>query len=838
MAAAEDFLATLPPPPASAPPTPSTTDVISLGFTPDAGAPSATQSAAGPAPATQSPEAFLATLPPPPPQPPQPQGRFARLWEHIHPTKTEAEGGVINPELDKLPDWTDAPEMSLTDSNPFSNHTNRALMAQLGTLISGPEETLAVLKEQFPGAKIEKKRAYIVINSEDGQRYSWKPGMRASDWTRAAKTIPVTAGGAALTTALLPEAAATAAAGLLPVLGGQALLELQKARAGGGVSLGNMVGAGLLHGLLHGTGRTTAINALADEGGGALAGAEGAAVQPPAPAAPPAPPAPPMTTEQLRAEMAAAGRGNASSAAAVAGQVNPNPEAMAAARTLKGPDGQPLIESLTPAQLSQNPRYRGLANAATGAEDTHKQTISALGGALDNAIEVAHSPANQGALETAAREEIGSRLSIAKKLASEKQREVWGRHGVGGLVPGNTPTPISKFDAFIKTMQENRLGNLPPEVEQIRNDLYRGTRWIKTAQTEAQLAAEKAAQEEYGKFLTSEHPNMTPAQRMNESARLRDVADIQVRKRFAGVRQSPTQAMVEPIRRKLQSGGYKDADRALQTELASILWDDQIETAKTIGGEVADKALDARGSWWAQSEMHRVAHSVLGEDLTKSLTDKVTAAVRDMPHGPPDEVKRILNVAPVSMRHDLVKFATRQFVDRNRNLDVVGLNDWYKAMEGNRPSWNMFKSYAGADLAEGLESTAKISRNVEAAMRAAKPRGEFPEPWDLPGLAKKAFKLLVAGHIGGPLGAAGYAIADRILEKPSPINDAVGKYLASPISCAFMTAAERGYVSPGLFQSMLRDPAFRMVMDAAQIPAHARQAWLHSAASPQQQEAQ
>ncbi len=718
---------------------------------------------------------------------PQEEGKLAKLWEKIHPTKTEAEGGVINPDLEKLPDWTMMAE-------PAAHPINTA-RAALGTLISNIDETKDVIKEQFPQAKVEKKGAYLLITQPDGSQYSWKPGMRASDFARAAATIPVAApvaGAAAAGAALL--GAPAAAAGLVGTLGSAAYLESLKSSTGGGFSAGNVVGAGLLHGVLHAPGAALrALGVLAPEASGALAGAEGAAIQPGTPPAPEVPAAPVMSEAELSSNLASAGRGSSSAARAVAGQVRPDPELLTAAQGLVGADGQPLVESLTPAHLSGNRIYQRLANAAAGAGETHAEAARGLGGALKQAWELAGAPSNQGALENQVKNAITRRLDAAARLVDETYAAIDGadavaasegspgRPAVQGIVARSAPAPVPEFNSVIETARKDLGNTLPKAVEKLRAELFSG----------------------------------------------------------AGADGVPTRAMVNRIRmmvgRDIGAGGKKYGI-GLAHDMYNALDAAYLSSAEKFRPEAGQLLADGKRASIFLREARDLTNSVLGERAQNSLTDKITQEVGSLAHGTSDEFSRVMSVAPDAMKPGLARFALRQFVDRAGSLDVRALNDWFKAMKGNPSSWNALKMYIGEDLANNLESTAKISSNVEAAMNAVRPRQPFPEPWNLPGIAKKMLKMAVLAKFTGPLGAGAYALGDRILAPPSALNTAVGEYLASPAARAFMAAEMKGAVTPGMIRSVMENGLFRKAAHLANLPVHARQAFL-AASTDQQQEA-
>lgn len=122
------------------------------------------------------------------------------------------------PEVEALPDWTTMPELNSLSVDSFQ--------AALGTMITNPQESVAIIRAQFPGVQVrqDEKGNFILRSSADGQEYAIKPGFRVSD-------IPRALGGLA---AFTPAGRATTAGGAA-ISGGltQAGIEASQAATGG-----------------------------------------------------------------------------------------------------------------------------------------------------------------------------------------------------------------------------------------------------------------------------------------------------------------------------------------------------------------------------------------------------------------------------------------------------------------------------------------------------------------------------------------------------------------------------------------------------------------------------
>ena len=81
-----------------------------------------------------------------------------------------------------LPDWATMPELNTM--------SGRSFLAGLGTMATGPEETVQVIRRQFPGVQVrqDERGNFIMRSSIDGNEYAIQPGFRLSDipcWHRA-----------------------------------------------------------------------------------------------------------------------------------------------------------------------------------------------------------------------------------------------------------------------------------------------------------------------------------------------------------------------------------------------------------------------------------------------------------------------------------------------------------------------------------------------------------------------------------------------------------------------------------------------------------------------------
>jgi hypothetical protein len=155
--------------------------------------------------ATLSPEEWLKQQPPEPAAAPPAQtlGILESIGEMITGSRR------ATPESQALPEWTGMPELNQMSVASFKT--------ALGTLLSNPQETVNILKANFPdvGVRQDAKGNFILKSSVDQKEYVIPPGFAVGDIPRAigglaaftpagrAATIPGAIGGAAATQAVI-----------------------------------------------------------------------------------------------------------------------------------------------------------------------------------------------------------------------------------------------------------------------------------------------------------------------------------------------------------------------------------------------------------------------------------------------------------------------------------------------------------------------------------------------------------------------------------------------------------------------------------------------------------
>lgn len=674
-------------------------------------------------------------------------------------------GPAVKEEHEKLKDWTKLPEL-------WHISTPSAL-ALLGTIASGPDQTEKVLKEQF-GVTARKDGRYILFKSkEDGKEYAWKPGIHGSDWARAGAgalaTLPATLGAAALAPA---GAAGAIGAGALGSMAGVGGLEMMKAAAGGDFQTGQVLAAGALGGL---------VPALGKAGQTAWSFARGEAPAALPPVVQTAQAAELQARESLAAKMAAAARNPAGPEAAdVAAQVKPDPAVFAAAQR------RGVLDRLQPEHVSTNDTFQELGQSIPGAPARNARALDALGQSLDQALKESGARSSPGAVDYTAKEAIKKQIEEAKALFKRLYKEVFGEKGVGGLVKGETPTPPTKFLAEVERIKSQQNGTIPKAVKKVVADLYP-----------------------------------------------------------AGEEVTPTASLVDRTRKQLGAGvkGKGTYGKALQSTgeahaLFEALDADQLAAAELNGAGA--KFREAQEAFKNHAAMVKETVAVLGKQGERSLAGQAGSAVEGLPYVAPDGFDRVMRVTTEPLRPDVAKQSLFQFIKNNGELDARGFVQWFGDLKAAEKSYNALMTHLGPDLRTALHDLYDVARSVAGAMsKSGTSASLFPAADKVGGAGTRALGWIVDNTLGRganmmgvpspPGGFTRFALA-RLSGADKPITDALVEFITSPAGRAGMHGAASGAPIPaGRLASIAASPTFRHLMDAANVPASARQRWLEQA---------
>lgn len=697
------------------------------------------------------------------------------FFESIGETITGSERST--PEVEALPDWTTMPELNSMSVDSFQ--------AALGTMITNPQESVAIIRAQFPGVQVrqDEKGNFILRSSADGQEYAIKPGFRVSD-------IPRALGGLA---AFTPAGRATTAGGAA-ISGGltQAGIEASQAATGGEfnaeevllASGGNVLGQQIGRG----------VNAVRNARAARTAAPEVAPVQPapmqPAPAA--AQPAAmadelavPTLTAETQTEVGtiarqAIGRGknakDAQAKLAIMAQVDP--EAKAAAERL----GIELPVDV----LSNDARLltvTGLARSQIGSEAQAAwgQTVSQAIQQSDDTLRAIGATRDLGQVSETVRNRLVKDIDNLEADAGVLRREVDDAIDVQGRVDAK-----SLQAQLTKTI--NDLGGID-EAKQ------------------AFSAEEKKLLAMLGEGEQAKMPTY---------ARLNQVRDQVGRALFKN------------------QGPWVDAPTATLKRYYGALADDQIAHIEAVAGkEIADKM---RGSNDLYSQMFKARESmktVYGKSLEKDIGPLIKTAITTGAKGNGEALRKLMAAVPEDLRPQAVLSGIFSLAERQsaqRGFSFAEYAKLYSGLRQNSPIYAEIAKTIGKENEVILRDLYSISKRVAMAENKIVRTGASNQPLlnalNAEGLVSKLAAgavrrgavtggtALAGGVAGGPVGAVvGGGIADALQQSASQAGksnlDKLHSVLASEPFKDLVEKVADGTVKPADVNRTANDKGFR-----------------------------
>ena len=732
----------------------------------------------------------------------EPMGIVGGIREAI--TGTER----ATPTTQALPDYAAMPEL-----NTFSM---ASFKSALGTMISSPEETIQIIKSNYPGVQVtqDEKGNFVLQSSIDGQFYAIKPGFQVSDIPRAVGAVAAfTPAGRAVT---IPGAIATSA-------GTQAVIEATQAGAGGRFDTGEVALAGALGGA--GQAVTRIPQAVRDVRAGrvppaaappaAPAGAApGAPVAPVTPAAPagapmgtamapavpaaPAAPAVAMTAEELTATTRRAAEGGLGAGRAteiLATQAAPDPKVLEAARRLK-------IEGyLQPDHLTSNQAYRELA-----------QAVKSIPGSQARAAEIA------------GLEQVGKQ---ADDLITK----------IGGL------TDLSQMNKAVRTQLDQTVTNLSNQAD----DAYKALRTAIPAQT-------RGPADNVINFVQQRADDLDGAQNLSglEKSVRRKLTPKEIKDDAGNVigMRNPTYALIDDVRRDIgaaarQQGPFADADTGLAKRLYALIDDDQFNLAETVGrGEqyrLAKSLVQMRKGF--EDDMV----SLFGKQLDQSLVTKLSTATTSLSKGDGEKLVNILSAIPKDMRQMVAASALNTAFGKATQNGTLNFNtyaNWYKGLLENKQAYAALMNNLPQPARKSLSDLYRVSDNVRKASRERITTGRIQavqqELQGADSLLGSVFMVAKRAAIGLPIEAAttavglpGAGIASGLTAalskgvKPQVIK-AADELIASPEFQRLAIDGANKTPSQATVRAVARSAAFQRFAEAAKMPREMswRERWL------------
>ena len=728
----------------------------------------------------------------------EPMGIVGGIREAI--TGTER----ATPTTQALPDYAAMPEL-----NTFSM---ASFKSALGTMITSPEETVQIIKSNYPGVQVtqDEKGNYVMQSSIDGQFYAIKPGGQVSDIPRALGAVAAfTPAGRAVT---LPGMAAAAG-------GTQAVIEATQAATGGRFDTGEVALAGalapILPAVIRGVQAVRSVRAGAPPvtpaaaPPAAPAGAPGATpvapvapVTPAAPAgapmgtamAPVVPPAAPvapavaMTAEQLTATTRKAAEGGLGAGRAteiLATQAAPDPKVLEAARRLK-------IEGyLQPDHLTSNQAYRELA-----------QAVKSIPGSQARAAEIA------------GLEQVGQQ---ADDLITK----------IGGM------TDLSSMNKAVRTQLDQTVTNLSNQAD----DAYKALRTAIPAQT-------RGPADNVINFVQQRADDLDGAQNLSglEKSVRRKLTPREIKDNAGNVigMRNPTYALIDDVRRDIgaaarQQGPFADADTGLAKRLYSLIDDDQFNLAETAGrGEqyrLAKSLVQMRKGF--EDDMV----SLFGKQLDQSLVTKLSTATTSLSKGDGEKLVNILTAIPKDMRQMVAASALNTAFGKATQNGTLNFNtyaNWYKGLLENKQAYAALMNNLPQPARKSLSDLYRVADNVRKASRERITTGRIQavqqELQGADSLLGSVVMVAKRAAIGLPIEAAttavglpGAGIASGLTAalskgvKPQVIK-AADELIASPEFQRLAIDGANKTPSQATVRAVARSAAFQRFAEAAKMP--------------------
>jgi hypothetical protein len=652
-----------------------------------------------------------------------------------------------------MPDWATMPELNTM--------SGRSFLAGLGTMATGPQETVQVIQRQFPGVQVrqDERGNFIMRSSIDGKEYAIQPGFRMSDIPRAAGTA----------LAFTPAGRATTITGGILATGAtQAGIETTQALTGGEFNAKDVATAAVLGGAIPAAARVlpgigpiatatmerlrlrrpaAAAPELPPQGPGgppsagmAAAAPEpppagpagpGAAARPPMPGAgamPEAPPAAPRPAapgaamapeppaaprpaapamsgdEMVQATRAAArgGMGSQSAQARLAEAAAPNPETMAAAQRLG------IAEHLQPDHVTTSQAFRELSQAVKSVPSSalREQEIKGLQAVAERATRI---------------------IDDAGRM------------------------PRADLNATVKTALQDTVTQMEAKADKLYNRL----REVIPARTESNADETLQIINQRLGDLGGKKRNLSTLER----SILIKLAPPRPGQNYPG----PTYALLDDVRKEVgraarQQGPFADADTGLAKLLYNSLSNDTAAVAERFGAkELSDSA---KAIVRQRKAIEDDMTALFGRDLSNSLLARMDQAFQGVTKGDVTKLAKFISAVPKDMRQQVMASGLASAFNkaaRDGSLNFSTYAGWWKGLEQNRQAMTLIMSNLPRESRQQLRDLATVSDGISSALRERITTGRINvirdqlQPADT--LAQRVFQVAQRSAVGAPLEA-------------------------------------------------------------------------------------
>ena len=566
-----------------------------------------------------------------------------------------------------LPEWTTMPEL-----NSFSF---QSALTGLGTLLSSPEQTIEIIKSNYPKTEVmqDEKGNFILRSSIDGKDYAIPPGFSMGD-------IPRAVGGVL---AFTPAGRATTVLGAVGrAAGTQAGIEAAKVISGAEFKPQEIAKEVAITGGLE----------AAVPGASRVIKAVRGAPTPPPPRIEPTmagmtqpigaptmagvtPPvsAPTMPMRELaETTRVAAGETRIPGAQTRAMQVlasetAPNPKTIEAAKRLG------IDQYLQPDHVTTNQVYRELAQAVKSVPGSQARAAELEGFRI-----------------------IGDR---ADKLVAD----------IGGT------KDLSTLSATVQKRMQSQVDELATETQGLFDNVINKAIPVRAEVNPQSILNYLITRgEDLGGLQNLSAMEKDVFRRLSPQVRKVDGVDVEV---------FPTYAQLDQVRKDIgsaykQAGPFKDSDRGALDALYGPLAQDQKAVAQSFGVgeafETANKAVQVRKS------IEKDMTSLFGKQLHLIMVDNITGAMRELPKGDEKKLINLLKAVPQEMRQEVVASGLNTAFGRAALDKKLGFNEyatWYQGLLDNKQAYAAVMSNLPPGASKQLSDLYRVSRGIALASK-------------------------------------------------------------------------------------------------------------------------
>ena len=672
------------------------------------------------------------------------------------------------PEIEALPDWGDMPELNSLSVDSFQ--------AALGTMMTNPQESVAILRAQFPGVQVRQDANgnFILRSADNGQEYAIKPGFRMSDVPRALGAIGAfTPAGRATTLAGAATAGGLTQAGIeasQAATGGEFNTEEVLLAAGGNVA-GQQLGRG--------------INAVRD-----FRAARAASNAPVAPT----PLAPTV-------------------AAQAGGQVD----------TALTPEVQTEIGTIAREAISSGKRAKDAqAKLAIMAQVDPEAKAAAESLGIELPVDVLSNDARLLTVTGLARSQIGSDAQTA-----------WGQAVSQAIQQSDDTLRAIGASRDLGQVSETIRGRLTSEVDNLKSqaDLIREEVDSQIKKTD-RIVPEKL-RAVFAEMLPG-FGTIDEAREVLSSEEKRLLAAL-----GENLDKTPTYGYLNRLREDLGEamrgkGPWKDVNEAARDKYYGALAEDRVAYVESVGGkELANKMRASNDLYHQMFKSRKTMQTVYGKALEKDIGPLIKSAVTSGSKGDGQALRKLMAAVPEDLRPQAVLSGIFSLAERQsaqRGFSFAEYAKLYSGLRQNSPIYAEIAKTIGKENEVILRDLYSISKRVAIAENKIVRTGASNQPLlnalNAEGLVGKlaagAVKrgavtggtALAGGVAGGPVGAVvGGGIADALQQSATQAGksnlDKLHGVLASDPFKELVEKVSVGAVKPADVNRAANDKAFR-----------------------------